>query len=153
MMKKRTILALLFAAGTLLTAASSLAAPRAMKLPSRMAVGGGGAVIGTTTYITPGNAEIILDEVSVFAGKSCSSMTKITDLHSSPDTEWVADSEQVSFTSEDIIEGVGPGMGCVREDDVYHGKTVSTGPIRLIWDSNAGQYTHAYPRSTVMNYN
>lgn len=149
-MKKNTLLALSVAVGTALTAASSFGSTQMMNLVTPAL--GSAAPIYTISVSTPNNTEIRLDEVRFFIGSTCNTLMNVEDFYSQGDEYASAISGQGSLSSKDLIEMVGPGMGCFKADAFYQGKLHTTGPVALTWDSNSHQYTAATPSSVHLSF-
>lgn len=116
---------------------------------------GAGAPLYTLTVHTPYDQEIVLEEVRAYLGLSttspCSDMVLVADQKSDDYQTFVEQSGTYAIQADEL-KGLGVVVSCVRFETVYHGKTYSTGNIRLHYDNNSQSYTGAIPSSGTINY-
>lgn len=116
---------------------------------------GSGAPLYTLHVTTPYDQEIVLDEVRAYLGMSqsnpCSDLVMVADEKSDGYQTFVEKSGSYAIQGDELND-IGAVISCVRFDTIYHGKTYSTGNIRLVYNNSTHKYTGAMPSSGTINY-
>lgn len=152
-MKTKALVSLVVGAGAVLLTSSGLAGSMMPFEPGmHYLTGYSQAPLLHVSAVTPGGKKISLDEVKLYAGKSCSSLKLHDDIRTIMGSKFEVSSESVDVISGMLIAFVDSGLGCVKADLIYNGKTYSSGPVALTWDASRFEYTAATPNSVTFDF-
>lgn len=143
-MNKYIKLTLAAAAGLLFTTVPVLAAS------SLLSGGSGGSKVFTVVVTTPHKKEVAVDEISVFAGRSCANIKLLKrEVASPPDDTLSVLNDTNKLSSSALADKIGMGRGCFKFTIMKNGRTYSTGLIRVRWTGT--KYRGAWPASVTLN--